>query len=136
QRRRLIGDGLDDARITVADVHAHQLAIEVDEPLALGRPEVDAPGASDGNRVDRALRNPLENGVFFRERDDFRAGHLKHASSGARGDGKSWAKETSTTSSLNKSRRTSERRGNMAFGRSNAASPAARPTPLPICSVP
>ena len=55
----LILDGLDDARIRVPDVDAHQLAVEVDEALAVRRPQVDAPRARHRNRVDRALRRPL-----------------------------------------------------------------------------
>ena len=43
QRRGLLLDRLDDARIAVADVDAHQLAVEVDEALAFGRPEVARP---------------------------------------------------------------------------------------------
>ena len=52
QHRRLVLDGLDHARVAVADVHAHQLAVEVEEALALGRPEVHALRAGDRNRID------------------------------------------------------------------------------------
>ena len=46
--RRLLVDRLDHPRVPVADVHAHQLAVEVEEPLALGRAEADALGPSMG----------------------------------------------------------------------------------------
>ena len=72
---RLLGDGGNHARIAVADVHRHQLAVEVDEALALGRPEVDALRLRDRNRIDGVLRRVLGDGVLLRERDDLIAGH-------------------------------------------------------------
>ena len=51
--RGLLGDRVDDALVAVADVHGHQLAVEVQDPLALGRVEVDALGVVDGDRVER-----------------------------------------------------------------------------------
>src|SRR5213082_3198868 len=53
-------DRAHDARIAVADVHAHQLAVEVDEALAFRRPEVDALRSRHRNRIDFRLRRPLE----------------------------------------------------------------------------
>ena len=64
-----------DALVAVADVHAHQLAVEVDEPLAFRRPEVDPLGARDRDRIDLRLRRPLEERVLLRQRDHLFAGH-------------------------------------------------------------
>ena len=77
--RRLLLDGLHDTRVAVPDVHAHQLAVEVQEALAFGRPEIDALGAVHGNRIHGALRGPLEDGVLLRQRDDLVAGHGRGA---------------------------------------------------------
>ena len=43
--RSLLADRANDALVAVADVDRHQLAVEVDEALALRRPEVNALGA-------------------------------------------------------------------------------------------
>ena len=75
ERRSLILDRLHHPRIAVADVHAHQLAVEVDVALAFGRPEVDPLRPCDGDRVDGILCRPLEDGVFLTEGDDLVAGH-------------------------------------------------------------
>ena len=75
ERRRLILDRLDDARIAVADVDAHQLAVEVDEALAFRRPEVDALRLRDRNRIDVRLRRPLVERVLLRQRHHFLSGH-------------------------------------------------------------
>ena len=64
EHRRLFLDRANDALVAVADVDAHQLAVEVDEALAFGRPEVDALRARDGNRIDLRLRGPLEDRVL------------------------------------------------------------------------
>ena len=72
---RLFLDRLHDARVAVADVHAHQLAVEVEEALAFRRPEIHALGAVHGDRVDGALRGPLEDGVLLGQRDDLVACH-------------------------------------------------------------
>jgi hypothetical protein len=66
QDRHLVLNRLDDPLVPVADVHAHQLAVEVDEPLPFRRPEVDALGARHGNRVDLRLGGPLEERVLLR----------------------------------------------------------------------
>ena len=66
--RRLRGDRVDDPPVAVADVDRHQLAVEVEDPPALGRVEVDALGVVDGDRVDGALDGPREEGVLARER--------------------------------------------------------------------
>ena len=76
QHLGLLLDGADDALVAMADVDAHQLAVEVDEPLAFRGPEVDAFGPRHRNRVDLRLRRPLEERVLPAERDDFVAGHL------------------------------------------------------------
>src|SRR3954465_3097177 len=60
----------DHAPIAVADVHAHQLRVEVDVALAVGRVEVDALSALDRDGVDGRLRGPLVKRVFARKRDD------------------------------------------------------------------
>ena len=75
EHRGLFLDRADDALVAVADVDAHQLAVEVDVALALGRPEVDALGARDGNRIDLRLRRPLVDRVLAGQRDDLVAGH-------------------------------------------------------------
>ena len=61
--------------MAVADVRAHQLAVEVEEALPLGRPEVDALGAGHRDRVDLGLRGPFEQGVALGEGDHLVAGH-------------------------------------------------------------
>ena len=81
QLERLRGDRVDDPPVAVADVDRHQLAVEVDDPLAFGRIEVDALGVVDGDRVDRALDRPREDRVLLRERGDLVAAH--RAGSGA-----------------------------------------------------
>src|SRR6185436_20652554 len=48
--RGLLLNGFDHARIAVADVHRHQLTVEVDVPLSFGRIEVNAFSALDRNR--------------------------------------------------------------------------------------
>ena len=52
QHRRLLGDRARHALVAVADVHAHQLAVEVDVALAFRRPEVDAFRARHRDRID------------------------------------------------------------------------------------
>src|SRR4051812_30654330 len=49
-------DGPNHTLVAVADVDAHQLAIEVDEALAFRGPEIDAFGALDWDWVNRRLR--------------------------------------------------------------------------------
>ena len=73
--RRLLGDRVDHALVAVADVDGHQLGVEVQDPPALGRVEVDALGVVDGDRVERALHRPREEGVGTRQGDDLLAGH-------------------------------------------------------------
>src|SRR3990172_1909866 len=48
---RLLVDGVDDATVTVADVHRHQLAVEVEDPAALGGEQVHALGVVDRDRI-------------------------------------------------------------------------------------
>ena len=52
---RLGGDGVDHPPVAVADVDRHQLAVEVEDPLAFGRVQVDPLGVVDGDRVEGAL---------------------------------------------------------------------------------
>jgi hypothetical protein len=49
---------LDHLGVRVADVDAHQLAVEVEVALAVGRVEVHALGALDDQRVDGAALRP------------------------------------------------------------------------------
>ena len=75
ERRRLLRDGLDDALVAMADVRAHQLAVEVEVALALGRPEPAALGAGNGDRIDLRLGRPFEDRVALGQLDDLVAGH-------------------------------------------------------------
>ena len=75
QHLRLLLNRADDALVAVADVHAHQLAVEVDEALPFRRPEVDALRACHRNRIDLGLRRPLEERVLLRKRNHLVAGH-------------------------------------------------------------
>src|SRR5258708_6264166 len=60
ERLRLLVDSVDDSLVAVADVDRHQLAIEVDEALALGRPEINSLGLGDRDGIDLRLCGPLE----------------------------------------------------------------------------
>jgi hypothetical protein len=71
----LLRDRVDDPPIAVADVHRHQLAVEVEDPLSVRRVEVDALGVIDRDRVERALDRPREERVGPVEGDDFLARH-------------------------------------------------------------
>ena len=75
ERLCLLLDGGDHLRVAVADVRAHQLAVEVQEALPLRRPEVAALGPGDGDRVDLRLGAPFEEGVPLRESDHLVAAH-------------------------------------------------------------
>ena len=66
----LAGDRLNDARIPVANVHAHQLAIEVEVPLAVGVVEIDSLGANDRDGRDLGLHCPVVERVALRPLDD------------------------------------------------------------------
>jgi hypothetical protein len=70
QGGRLLLDGLHHLRMRVADVRAHELAVEVEEALALRRPEVDAFRARDRDGIDLRLHRPLEDRVLAAEGDD------------------------------------------------------------------
>ena len=61
-------DGVDDPLVTVADVHRHQLAVEVEDALTVGGVHVDALGVLDGHGYDRVLRHPVEHRVLLRQR--------------------------------------------------------------------
>jgi hypothetical protein len=71
----LILNGAHDARLAMADIDAHQLAVEVEEALAFGGPEIHPLRARDGNGIGRVLSDPFENRVFFGKSDDFVASH-------------------------------------------------------------
>src|SRR5258706_3486365 len=60
QRCGLLLNRPDHSLVAVPDVHAHQLAIEIDEALAFRCPEINAPGPRHWDWVDRSLRGPLE----------------------------------------------------------------------------
>ena len=70
ERFRLRLDRANDPLVAVADVDAHQLAVEVEVALPLGSPEIDALGARHRNGVNGALRGPLEKRVLATEIDD------------------------------------------------------------------
>ena len=76
ERRRLLGDGLNDARVAMPDVDGHELAVEVDEALPFRRVEVNSLGARNRNGIDLRLRRPFVQRVLAREVDDFFARHL------------------------------------------------------------
>src|SRR2546430_10983070 len=63
-------DRIDDARVAVSGVDAHELAIEVDDAFAVGRIEIDAFGVIDGNRVGCGLGRPVVERVLAAHRDD------------------------------------------------------------------
>src|SRR5439155_515284 len=62
----LLGDRIDDAPVAVTDVDRHELAVEVEDPLPVGRVEVDALRVVDRDRVDGALDGPGEERVLTR----------------------------------------------------------------------
>src|SRR5205809_2145567 len=66
----LLGDRLGHATVSVTDVHAHQLAVEVDVALAVGVPEIDPLRAIDDDRIDLRLGGPGEEGVLAIEAQD------------------------------------------------------------------
>src|SRR5439155_2513009 len=68
--RRLILNRLDHTTVAVTDIHAHQLAVEIEISPAVRFPEVYALRAGNGNVIDPALRGPLEQRVLLREYDD------------------------------------------------------------------
>src|SRR5262249_16212765 len=73
--RRLLLNGSDNPVVGVADVHAHQLAVEVEISFALGRPEIDTFGLGHRQRIERLLRGPLEDRVLLRVTNDVVGGH-------------------------------------------------------------
>ena len=75
EHRGLILNRLHDALVAVADVHAHQLAVEVEEALAFGRPEIHALRARHRNRIDGVLRRPFIDRVLAAQIDHLFAGH-------------------------------------------------------------
>jgi hypothetical protein len=75
KRGQLILDRPNHAFVAMTDVHAHQLAVEVDEPLAFGRVEVDPLRVRDGNRIHLRLRRPFEERMLLRQRNHLFSGH-------------------------------------------------------------
>ena len=67
---RLALDRLDDPAVAVPGVDAHQLAVEVHEPPAVGGVEVDALGARHGQRLQPRLCHPVIQGVAQAELGD------------------------------------------------------------------
>jgi hypothetical protein len=63
------------ALVGMADVHGHELTVEIDEALAFRRPEVDALRPRDRYRIDRPLRRPFEDRVFLRQRNNLFTRH-------------------------------------------------------------
>ena len=74
ERFGLARDRLDDAGVPMADVHAHELAVEVQVALAVGVVEVDALGPEHRYRRDLRLRCPVVEGVAPRPLDDLLGG--------------------------------------------------------------
>src|SRR5437660_8366609 len=66
-------DGVDDAWVTMAGIDAHELAVEVDDALAVRCIEIDALRVIDCNRVYRGLGGPVVEGVLPAEGDDLLA---------------------------------------------------------------
>ena len=60
KRLRLLVNCLNDALVSVPDVHGHELAIEINEALPFRRPEVNSLGFCNRDRVDLGLGRPLE----------------------------------------------------------------------------
>src|SRR5581483_6614704 len=81
QHARLLGNSVDHALVTVADVHAHQLAVEINEALPFRRPEVNALGAGDRYRIHFRLRRPFEQRVLLGEINNFLAAHRRYCGS-------------------------------------------------------
>jgi hypothetical protein len=71
QRRRLLLNGANDPLVVVSGIDAHQLAVEIEVALPIGRPEVDPLGARHGDGIHRRLRGPLEQCVLSAQIDDF-----------------------------------------------------------------
>ena len=69
-------DGLDHLRIAVADVDAHELAVEVEIAGAIGRVEIDALGAIDRDGIHGSLRRPFIERMLAAQRDDLFRAHV------------------------------------------------------------
>src|SRR6266850_752796 len=68
-------DRAHDSLVAVADVDAHQLAVEVDETFPPRRPEVNALRARHRYGIHRGLGRPLEERVPAAEFNDLLAAH-------------------------------------------------------------
>ncbi len=76
--RELVGlglDGIDHALVAVADVDAHQLRVEVEVALAVGRVEIRALSPINGNGIGGGLGRPLIQRVLARQLDDLVGRH-------------------------------------------------------------
>jgi len=80
----LFGDGVRDSLVAMADVDAHQLAVEVEVGLPVGVPEVDPFGPIDDDRVDLRLGRPGEEGVLPIEAQDLVGGEPSGGGDGHR----------------------------------------------------
>jgi hypothetical protein len=74
----LLRDRVDDPRVGVPDVHAHELAVEVEVPLAVDGEELAAAGGCDGDRPRRTLLLPVVQRVPQAQVDDLVGGKLAH----------------------------------------------------------
>ena len=83
--QRLGRDRVDDPAVAVTDVDRHQLAVEIEDALALGGVQVDAFGMVDGDGVEGALDGPGEEGVLPGQGDDLVAGHAAGSGRDAHG---------------------------------------------------
>ena len=81
QRGGLLADGLDHPLIAMADVYAHQLAVEIDEALPFRRPEINTLGSGNWDRINLGLGRPFIQSVLFCEGDYFLAGHCGYGCS-------------------------------------------------------
>ncbi len=97
QFARLLGDGLDDARILVAEVDAHQLRGEVEIALARAVGEPAALGIDDVHRFPGLLEAPSAVVELAGEAGDFFGGQLRHDKRVAHGfSSQNWSSDRST----------------------------------------
>ena len=78
ERCGLFADGLYHALIAMPDVYAHQLAVEIDEPLPLRRPEINSFRSRHGNGIDLRLRRPFKQGVLLGKVNDLLPSHARY----------------------------------------------------------
>ena len=85
QRGGLILNGFDHLGMAVADVHAHQLTVEIDPALSFGSVQVDALGAHDRQWINFASRAPREQAVLLARVDHFTRTHVPSGCVGSMG---------------------------------------------------